>query len=194
MIRNVQFLAQQGADDLYRCIDNGKIFIRQRCDKEYVRWLTTSKWPGGFEPDMPLRGGLVIRILDPDGTCLFVEQVYKEPGYDGTVAKKEAPFFDDACNHMATTIREECRLLTYDQWKTWLMEAAAVHGYKDYGDNWCFAEVEYGPIKTAAKDYRVLGKELKLTVQKATHKICGYSWDIYMLHTSGNLWIVGYDK
>ena len=47
-IRTVVFMADQRGvgEDLYRCKETGKVYIRQECDEEYVRWLTSYKWIG----------------------------------------------------------------------------------------------------------------------------------------------------
>ena len=45
-IRTVVFMADQRGvgEDLYRCKETGKVYIRQECDEEYVRWFTSEKW------------------------------------------------------------------------------------------------------------------------------------------------------
>lgn len=51
-IRTVVFMADQRGvgEDLYRCKETGKVYIRQECDEEYVRWLTSNKWIAATRP------------------------------------------------------------------------------------------------------------------------------------------------
>lgn len=90
-IRTVVFMADQRGvgEDLYRCKETGKVYIRQECDEEYVRWFTSEKWRGGYEASCPMREGLELRIVDKDGSLLFRESIVKAPGYSDTVAEKD---------------------------------------------------------------------------------------------------------
>ena len=67
----------------------GKSISGRSADDDHVRWLTSSKWSGGYEADCPMKEGLEIRISDKAGNVLFVEKIVKEEGYDWTVAKKK---------------------------------------------------------------------------------------------------------
>lgn len=105
-VRTVVLMGEQrgSGEDLFRCKETGKVYIRQECDDDHVRWLTSSKWSGGYEADCPMKEGLEIRISDKAGNVLFVEKIVKEEGYDWTVAKKEAPFSWNAILQAANEI------------------------------------------------------------------------------------------
>lgn len=65
-VRIVSFMGDQRGlcEDLYRCKETGRVFIRQECDDTHVRWLTASKWREGYEADCHLREGLTLRAVD----------------------------------------------------------------------------------------------------------------------------------
>lgn len=102
--RTVRFMAEQNAEDLYRCIDNGQVYIRQRCDEDHVRWLTANKWQGGYEASCPMKEGIVIRVVDKDGTVLFEETLVHNEWYESTVAVKKGGFFDEEIQKVADSV------------------------------------------------------------------------------------------
>lgn len=46
-IRTVRFVGMQGTDELFRCIENKKVYIRRCYEEPYAEWLTTTSWSGG---------------------------------------------------------------------------------------------------------------------------------------------------
>lgn len=174
-IRTVRFIGEQNAEDLYRCEENGRVFVRQRCDDKCVRWLTSIKWQGGYEADCCLKEGLILKIVDKEKRVLHEEIVVKAEGYCDTVAYKVAPFSDEALDQIAEGVAVRANLKSYVEWKTQLMRSAREHKFTGYSDNWCYAEVEYGKVKTLFQfDY--LGVPACCTTQEATHKISGQKW------------------
>ena len=73
---------------MYRCRETGKVYIRQECDDNYVRWFTSSKWIGGYEADCPLREGLELRIVGKDKSPLFLETLSSIQGMPIPLRKK----------------------------------------------------------------------------------------------------------
>ena len=82
---------EESAEDLYRCIETGKVHIRRQCDEGHVRWLTTANGKS-HKPDRPMRSGLAISVVDKTYSLLFVEEIVEEDGADDTWAAKGGPF------------------------------------------------------------------------------------------------------
>ena len=80
-IRTVRFVGMQGTDELFRCIENKKVYIRRRYEEQYAEWLTTTSWSGGYEPDCHIRSGVSFRLVDRKGNEVFTEKVEQIPGY-----------------------------------------------------------------------------------------------------------------
>lgn len=176
-VRTVVLMGEQrgSGEDLFRCKETGKVYIRQECDNEYVRWLTSSKWSGGYEADCPMKEGLEIRISDKAGNVLFVEKIVKEEGYDWTVAKKEAPFSWNAILQAATEIEKKFELKSHDEWKDWILADREAFGHSGYWENWAFGEVDYGPVEKI-ESLHLLGQKVLVTKQKAKHRISKKEW------------------
>ena len=176
-IRTVRFMAVQGAEDLYRCEETGKVYVRQPCDDKHVRWCTSCKWTGGYEADCPMKEGIIIDIVDVCGNFLFRESLIKVDGYCWTVAEKVGPFSYEAIKNLAYDVIEKHKLQSWDEWRAWLC-ADYKSMYDGYIENWAFAENEHGkPQKLATMSY--LGRKVYLTATQYTHKICGKTWTCY---------------
>ena len=179
-IRTVVFMADQRGvgEDLYRCKETGKVYIRQECDEEYVRWFTSEKWRGGYEASCPMREGLELRIVGKDGWPLFRESIVKAPGYSDTVAEKIAPFGWEIIRALAAEQAQKLGLRSYDEWKDWLLKSAEEIGFDGEKDTWLYAKVERGPVEKITK-LSYLGKTVWLTAQNETHTVCGKRWTSY---------------
>lgn len=183
-VRTVRYFATQSAEDLYRCEENGRVYIRQRCDKNYVRWVTSSKWQGGYEADSCIRHWMVMRVVDENGAVLFEEKLIHEEGYDGTVARKVGYFADEALKKIEKMAIDNIRPQTYEKWKAWMMRSAKKHKYTGYSENWMFAEVEYSNLKVVAP-CSYLGKKAYITTQTAKHRISGKTWKAVEIRDEG---------
>lgn len=174
--RTVTFMAAKNGtcEDLYRCSETGKVYIRQKCDEGHVRWLTTTD---DHEADSPMRKGLVIRAVDKAGSTLFVEEIVKDEGMDSTWAVKDGPFSWEAIKALAEEVRSKNDLTAYDEWKAWLL-ADMPKDANIYPDNWLFAMTDRGLVKKLARmDF--LGVTVFATSQELKHSTCGKSWVIY---------------
>lgn len=187
-VRTVTFMASQRGvcEDLYRCEETGKVYIRQTCDEDYVRWLTSSKWTGGYEADCPMREGLMIHIVDKAGNLLFQEHISKVDGYSWTVAEKVGPFSWEAISSISDGIAKKYRLRSYEEWEAWLIANKKNDGFIGERDTWLYANVEYGKTKKIAQ-FNVLGKTVYATVESAVHGICGKRWTQYELRSKDML-------
>lgn len=174
--RTVTFMSSKRGtcEDLYRCQETGKVYIRQQCDEGHVRWLTTSK---DYEADSPMRKGIVIRAVDKADATLFVEEIVKDEGVDSTWAVKDGPFSWEAIEALAEEVRSQNDLTAYEEWKAWLLVDMPENA-KVYPDNWCFDMTDRGPVKKLARmDF--LGVTVFATSQELKHSACGKSWVIY---------------
>lgn len=174
--RTVTFMTSKRGtcEDLYRCKETGKVYIRQQCDDEHVRWLTATE---DYEADCPMRKGLIISAVDKAGGTLFVEKIVRADGTDSTWAVKDGPFSWEAIKALAEEIRAQNDLISYEEWKEWLL-AGMPENAGIYPDNWCFAMTDRGPVKKLARmDY--LGVTAFATSQEVKHSTCGKSWVIY---------------
>ncbi len=171
-VRIVSFMGDQGGlcEDLYRCKETGRVFIRQECDDTHVRWLTASKWRGGYEADCHLREGLTLRVVDKSGSILFEEATFQEEGVTGTWAQKVGPFSWEPPKALAKEYEQRLDLRPYEEWKAWLMAEAKASGFAGYAENWLFAMTEHEePEKIDKIDY--LGLTAYVTVQEDLHKV-----------------------
>lgn len=177
----VRYFGSQSAEDLYRCVESGAVFARQPCDDKCVRWLTTSKWRGGYEASCPLREGVIIHVVDNAGNLLFCETVKKADGYMDTVAEKAGPFSYEAIEALATDIAQRFNLASYYDWENWLLKDAEAAGYDGYYDNWLYDAEYEAPVKIAKMDF--LGASVYVISQRAKHRKCGKIWTDYEIRT-----------
>lgn len=176
-MRTVVFIADQkgSGEDLYRCKENGRVYIRQESgDEGHVRWLTSSKWTGGYEADCPMKEGLILRAVDKTGKELFEEVLIKEEGVSGTWAVKVGPFSWEAINALAEEMAKQHGLRPYEEWKAWLLSDMPADS-KIYRENWLFAMVDRQKPKVLARmDF--LGVTAYAVSQEEKHTACGRSW------------------
>lgn len=93
-VRHVKFFGSQTgcSEDLYRTVENGKVFVRQNIGEGLVKWYTGSKWQGGYEADCPLKNGLTIIAIDKKGKEIFREEIFSTLWNGGGQADKAYPF------------------------------------------------------------------------------------------------------
>lgn len=176
-LRTVTFMADQrgNCEDLYRCKETGQIYIRQESgDEDHVRWLTASKWTGGYEADCPMKEGLILRVTDKAGKVLFEEELIKEGGVTGTWAVKRGPFSWEAVCALAEKMAKQHGLRTYEEWTAWLL-ADKPEDSKVYRDNWLFAMSDRQPVKKLVQ-LDCLGVTVFATSQEEKHTSCGKIW------------------
>lgn len=184
-IRKVRYAGTQSAEDLYRCVETGRVYARQICDKQHVRWLTTSRWSGGYEPSMPIKAGLVMQIVDNACTPLFDETIFRKDGYSDPVAEKKAPFWREAVKEQAKNLAENMNLSDHKQWWAWLMAEADALGYKGEPDNWLYCDTVSGDKAKTIGHVQILGESLCITSQTVLHTACGKSWEIIEIRYAG---------
>ncbi len=182
-IIKVRFITTQGAEDLYKNIENGRVYARIPANVDsIVFWTTTSKWTGGYEADCPIRAGVKMQVVDKDENILFEEELCEDTWNGRTSAEKKGLFYREAVKSVKENLIGdrnlrgfEHRVRSYEEWKKWLVSVMDEYGYKGYRDNWVHYEVEEmnsAVIKTPV----ILGhkhKEFEITCR---HRICGKEW------------------
>lgn len=184
-LRIVKFKETQGAEDLFFCPDRNTVYLRQPCDDDYVRWLTTSKWAGGYEANAPMRTGLTIRVIGDNGDTLFEEEITKQPGYSDTVAAKKASFHADVLKDMTADMQKRYSLKGYDEWRNWLLQMKPA-SYAGYDDSWLFCENQTVELKHV-EAIRVYGKVHSLVRYHIRHKLSGAEYTEYHLESKNGL-------
>lgn len=187
-IRTVRFIGKQSAEDLYRCVETGRVFIRQRCDKENVRWLTGHKWSGGYEADCSVKAGLKIVVIDSTGRMLFAEDVIRDESYGGNVARKVGRFWDEELKKIAADTASQANLKSWDYWKLMMVRSAKKYKFTGYSDNWCYDAIYLEP--NLLFTFECLGKKCCCTVQEATHKVSGQSWKCVELRDESKITVL----
>lgn len=180
LVRTVVFMADESGkcEDLYHCKETECVYIRQDCDETHVRWLTASKWTGGYEADCHMKEGLLLRAVKKDGSILFEEYLTQDSEGTGTWAQKKGPFSWEAISALAGRYTRELNLRPYEDWKEWLMADARSSGFAGCWENWLYAMNEYAePKKITQLDY--LGKTAYAIIQEGKHKVCGKKWHCY---------------
>lgn len=196
-VRTVYFMAEERGlyEDLYRCKETGKVYIRKAYDDNHVRWFTSSKWSGGYEPDCAMKAGLVMRVVGKGSMILFEETLYREESISSTWADKKGPFSWEAIASVAKAFEKRFKLSSYEEWKEWLLSDAKASGYAGYSDNWLFAMTESEPPKKIAQ-VNILGEPYIVTEQVRKHSICDKQWiccEVQDKSMTSTLAICGFD-
>lgn len=183
----VKYYGRQGAEELYRNIENKRIYVRQPANvPEIVFWLTSCKWQGGYEADCPIREGITIVVVDgKEENELFRETLVKDNWNSGTSAKKEAPFLYEATKELAREYAEQNLLAPHKKWREWLIPFKEQFGNEDYDDNWMYWDIS--TLKSKTIDTRsVLGKEYRIVRDDCKHNICDKEWSRFYLIEKGS--------
>lgn len=196
-IRSVCFMRRQDAVDLYRCQDEGKhnrVYARMSCGDGTVKWLTTSRWSGGYEPDCPMKAGLELRIVDGDGSLLFTEVIEHGDESRDNYAVSKAPMSRDEEKRIAHTWAEKHSLLPYEEWRKNLLQARNLYAPSEIADHWLYC---YANTISTAKESIVdaLGRRLYVECCEMEHTTSHQRWKVYMLKQDNytNLEICGYE-
>lgn len=182
-IIKVRFITTQGAEDLYKNIDSGKIYARIPANVDsIVFWTTTSKWTGGYEADCPIRAGIKMQVVDKDENILFEEELREDNWNGGTSAEKRGLFYREAVKGVEEKLIGdrnlrgfEHRVRSYEEWKKWLASAMDKHEYKGYRENWLHYEIEE-MNGTVIETPVILGHKHRVFEISCRHKICGKKW------------------
>lgn len=183
----VRYYGQQSAEELYKNIENNRVYVRQPANvSEIVFWLTSNKWQGGYEADCPIREGITMVVVDKNGNELFRETLVKDDWNGGTSASKKAPFLYEATKECARKCAENNLLASHKWWYDWLLSYKEEFGYEGYDDNWLYTEC------TSLKDkvigsIDILGKEYKLVRKDYKHNICNKTWKVVFLIEKGSV-------
>lgn len=179
--RTVRFMERQDAVDLYRCSENGRVYARMKgASQNTVRWLTTSAYCRGYEPDTPMKAGLRMDIVDGYSHNLFTEEIVSGPDCSGTYAEKQAPFSWETEKELAAKWRETFSLLSHEEWRKKLTEAKCHYAPAMDLDNWCYYETSTLRM-TRVPEQDALGRRLYVECYKVEHRISHQRWTTYTL-------------
>lgn len=175
-VLTVRFLDNQDAEDLFRCVENGRVYIRQPANvDDIVFWYSSVKWRGGYEASCHIRAGITMRVVDKDNEILFEEKLEEDNWNGGTSAKKVGRFSDEVLLDTSNEWAEKLRLRSYYDWKNYVLMDIANCGYQGYADNWLYYETEsHG--KEILGEMSWLGKKLFVVKEDMIHKISGKRW------------------
>lgn len=180
----VCFKETQGAEDLFIMTSGTrrKVYCRQRCDQTHIRWLSTSKWAGGYEADCPIREGIQFLIVGAEGEPLYRETVVKEIGYSDTVAVKEFDFFDDWIKKLQQEIAEKNCLLSHANWRAYLCSFLGANN-REYLDNWLYCNSVETDVELKDQS-SYLGNNVSLIRRSYLHTPTGRRYSRYNLESS----------
>jgi len=173
----VKYMGNQGAEDLFKNGETGRVYVRLPLDLKngVVRWTSGSKWSGGYEADCYLKHDVTVQVVNREGTVLFEEICQTDEWYSGTCARKVGKFSYEIVDDIKKRQTELLHLQSYDEWKKWLLEDMDAHGYKGYRDNWLFCEAKEGEpeVIDRAVFYDVTVRIIKTEM---THRISKKKW------------------
>lgn len=188
-VRTVKFYGNQrgNGEDLFRCKENGRMYIRQECDEHKVRWLSSCKWQGGYEADCPLREGLTFELIDQQGSVVGSETLTVCNGYMDTVADKVLPFSWEALGNISKEVATQNNLIDYEDWSDWLMKESSRFNFKGYKDNWLYDAETIDNVKMEKLSYLGTGTTVRIVKMKMKHRICNKMWWRYEIRSSNLL-------
>ena len=106
----VRYYSEQGAEELYKNIENNRVYVRQPANvPEIVFWLTSNKWQGGYEADCPIKAGITMIVVDKNENELYRETLVEDNWNSGSSASKKAPFLYEAEKEYAIEYAKEQR-------------------------------------------------------------------------------------
>ena len=172
----VSFMAQQGCEDLYRCVVTGKVYARQPArSKKYVYWYTTTKWAGCYEASAPVRSGITFRAVDGSGNTLFEELMIPSTSDTGSCAITHGDFLSEMLKDEARKYGETLHLLSHEEWRKRLAAEKTKHGYTGLMDNWIYCESDT-ETRVVIDTVKMLGKEKHIVLEKCKHRLCDHEW------------------
>lgn len=172
----VRFMRTDGALDLYKCQENGRVYARipvtMNSNNTQVQWTTTSLWSGGYEPDTPIRAGITMQVKDYMGEPLFSETLEVDDWLCSTSAKKVGPFSSEALSQVVAELQQRLGLHTYKEWKKWLLESKPNGMDSDY---WM---LNYTDIANAEvlETVTCLGRYYRVVCHIMRHTACGKTY------------------
>lgn len=180
---DVVFFAKHGAADLYKNTENGRIYARmpassKKGQKPMAFWTTTSP-TGGYEPDCPIKSGIIMNVVDSEGCPLFEEQLAYDEWNGRSSAEKIGKFSYEDERDIARQWAQEHGLHTYEEWKRYVCADMPDPDSRDT-DTWLYTQVEYSNPKIL-KRLQSLGRDVAIKEECAVHKISKKTWESYYL-------------
>lgn len=168
----VHYLGNQGAEDLFKCKETGKVYVRQpggpkgnRKRYPWVCWLTGSKWTGGYEASIPIKQNVVMDVMSENGELCFSEQITNIAGE----CLSAFPFSYECYREVAEECGASCQH-SYDEWHKWICEGKPENVY---ADNWIYGSLEEMEAKVPTLCGNYLGRGLYLSERLLEHRPTG---------------------
>lgn len=182
-VRTVSFLCQkEGTTDLFKCKENGKVYCRQSVpgnDKK-VRWLTTNKWKGGYEADMPLKAGIKVIVVDKNGCFVFDETTVEAAHPEDTFAEKRHQFFSEEIKSIVQKESKAKSLIDHNTARERVLSKMDDYGYTGDIDIWFYTMTEELSEDVVAT-YETLRGSVQLYATKLKHQVTGQEFIEYLL-------------
>lgn len=184
----VRYYGEQGAEELYKNIENNRVYVRQPANvPEIVFWLTSNKWQGGYEADCPIKAGITMIVVDKNENELYRETLAEDNWNSGSSASKKAPFLYEAEKEYASEYAKEHDLFSHQKWYDWLLRFKTEFGYDGYDDNWIYCSsciLEHSIVD----EKKILGKEYQIVMDKQQHEICSRTWSgLYLIEKGSDI-------
>ena len=166
----VHYLGNQGAEDVFKCRETGKVYVRQPGgpkgkNKRYPRvcWLTGAKWTGGYEAAFPIKPGVIMDVMSMDGSFSKICSSEKI-GLEGQ-CRSTFPFSYECYKEIAEDLSASCQH-SYSEWHKWICKGKPDNVYKD---NWIYGDLEEMEAKAPTLCGNYLGKGLYLSRRTLKH-------------------------
>lgn len=181
-VLTVRFYDRQGCEELYKNVDNNRVYVRQPANvDDIVFWYTSSKWREGYEADCHIKEGTIIRVVDKNGKEIFSEALETDNWNGGTSAKKNHLFLDEELKEIVKIIEAGGDLSPHHEWRAWLLEQKKEHGYKGYDDNWLYSE-SWGQSEKILHKFERFDVTFEIVMQTRFHTICGKTWSCIFIY------------
>ena len=185
----VIFYERRGSDEIYRCPENHKLYLRRAAyQRGYVSWFTTTDH--GCEADCHIKAGVTMIVADVLGKEVFRETLEKDEANYGTHVKQVYPFLYDAIKNWGIDYAKQHNLISHEEWRKWLLSKK---NDNSYDDNWLYTGRDcLQDSFCEAKNF--MGNTYILISKEIYHKASGLSWIEFLVENDNTKveYICGY--
>lgn len=161
-----------------------RVYIRQECsDKDFVLWLTATKWEQGYEASSPLRGNVLVKVVDKHGKVIFEE--HNGEREDGRIfpGLKLYPMSWEYIADIERAMMSKFGLKSFDEWKKWLLEKKDTVSYQGDDDSWLYSQIMTVSSSPAVIfEFYLYGmSKLKVVKEAIVHKIAATAFEEFQI-------------
>lgn len=141
-------------------------------------WYTVYPFQGYWENSSEVKNDVVFEVVDFDGNLLFTES-NGNIGAFYSIGRK--------AKEVAAELAEKLSLRSHEEWHYWLSRDMVICKYKDYVENWLYAEPEARGWETIGR-YQHLGIRFAIITGDMIHPSSGKKWRVVYIENqrSGN--------